>query len=221
MALYALQKEKKYSVDLLLTTINAKYDRVSMHGLHRSLLEEQAKSVGIPLEMIALDQSPTMEDYHMIMTKKIKSLREHGYSHTGFGDIFLEDLKEYRENMLAPIGVKAVFPLWKKDTRRLLLDFIKDGFKAIVICCNADLLPKSFCGRILNHDFLEELPKNVDPCGENGEFHTFCFDGPIFDRPVHFSKGDILYKTYPAPKTKKGPQQDDYGFWFCDLQLNV
>ncbi|MEX0273353.1 MAG: diphthine--ammonia ligase [Flavobacteriaceae bacterium] len=220
MALYAMQRAQKLSVDLLLTTINAEYNRVSMHGLHRNLLEEQAKAIGIPLEVVALDANPTMEDYQRLMTEKMQTLKMLGYTHAGFGDIFLEDLKDYREAMLAPIGIKTVFPLWKRDTGQLLLDFIEAGFKAIVICCNAKLLPKSFCGRLLNRDFLEDLPKDVDACGENGEFHTFCFDGPIFDSPVHFSKGDVLYKTYPAPQSGKGPKRDDYGFWFCDLRLS-
>ena len=105
----------------------------------------------------------------------------------------------------------------EKDTRQLLLDFIDTGFKAIVICCNAQQLPKSFCGRLIDHDFLNDLPETVDPCGENGEFHTFCFDGPIFKEPVAFSKGNIVYKTYPAPKSVDGQHPKEYGFWYCDL----
>ncbi len=219
MALHFLQEEKNLAVELLLTTINVKYDRVTMHGLHRSILEEQARAIGIPLEVMELDESPSMEDYHHLMTEKLMALKARGYTHTAFGDIFLEDLKNYRETMLAPMGIKAIFPLWKKDSKRLLLDFIGKGFKAIVICCNAALLPKSFCGRLIDYDFLSDLPKNVDPCGENGEFHTFCFDGPIFKKPVHFSKGKIIYRTYPAPQSEEGSIPQEYGFWYCDLAL--
>ena len=221
MALHAIQSANKLSVEVLLTTINSKYNRVSMHGLHRSLLEAQAKATGIPLEVMELDENPSMEDYNALMTKKLNSLQNRGYTHTAFGDIFLEDLKKYRESMLEPTGIQPVFPLWKKDTTQLLRDFIQAGFQAIVVCCNASLLPKSFCGRVIDNDFMADLPKDVDPCGENGEFHTFCFDGPIFNRPINFSKGEVFYKTYPAPKSEKGAKQDDYGFWFCDLQLNA
>ncbi|UJH67671.1 diphthine--ammonia ligase [Allomuricauda sp. SCSIO 65647] len=219
MALHSIQEEKSLAVELLLTTINVKYDRVSMHGLHRSILEEQARAIEIPLEVLELDESPSMEDYHHLMTEKLTALKARGYTHTVFGDIFLEDLRNYRETMLAQMGIKAIFPLWKKDSKRLLLDFIDNGFKAIVICCNAELLPKSFCGRLIDHDFLNDLPKNVDPCGENGEFHTFCFDGPIFKKPVYFSKGKIIYRTYPAPQSEEGAMQQEYGFWYCDLAL--
>ena len=128
---------------------------------------------------------------------------------------FLEDLKTYRENMLHPMGFEVVFPLWKKDTRQLVRDFINLGFKAVVICTNAQVLDKSFCGRMIDPSFLDDLPPNVDPCGENGEFHTFCFDGPIFRWPVPFRKGDLVYKTYPAP----GLKEAEYGFWYCDLHL--
>ena len=218
LALQEVQ-DKGFTVDLLLTAINGKYQRVSMHGLHRDLLEAQARALGLPLEVIELPENPSMETYQKLMDDRLQNLRERGFDTTYFGDIFLEDLKTYRENMLHPLGFEVNFPLWKKDTRELLLRFIDEGFKAIVVCCNAQVLSKSFCGRLLDHDFLKELPENVDPCGENGEFHTFCFDGPIFHRPVHFFKGDVFYKTYPAPKTGDGRQGDDFGFWFCDVQL--
>ncbi len=120
--------------------------------------------------------------------------------------------------MLEPTGIQPVFPLWKKDTKQLLRDFIQAGFQAIVVCCNPSLLPKSFCGRVIDNDFMADLPKDVDPCGEKGEFHTFCFDGPIFKEPVDFLIGDVHYKTYPAPKSANEPEVDDYGFWFCDLK---
>ena len=219
MALYSVQEARKNRVSLLLTTINTNYQRVSMHGLRRSLLEAQAKSIGIPLEVVEMPEKVTMETYGDIMQERLTSLKQRGYDTTYFGDIFLEDLKTYRENMLHPLGFKTIFPLWKRDTRQLLLDFIHSNFKAVVVCVNAQVLDKSFCGRLIDQSFLEDLPPNVDPCGENGEFHTFCFDGPIFKRPVPFGKGDIVYKTYPAPKTEKDQEISEYGFWYCDLYL--
>lgn len=216
LALHSLQQEKSVAVDLLFTTINKKYQRVSMHGLHRRLLQAQADAIGIPLEILELDENPSMEDYNRLMKEKVRALISRGYTHSVFGDIFLEDLKKYRESMLHPLGIKTIFPLWKKDTRQLLLDFIDAGFKAIIVCINAQNLPKEFCGRELNEEFLDDLPQEVDPCGENGEFHTFCYDGPLFQRPVEFEVGEKVYKTYPAPKTEDGPQE--YGFWFCDLK---
>ncbi|UOY07001.1 diphthine--ammonia ligase [Muricauda sp. SCSIO 64092] len=218
MALHMVQKEGK-EVDLLVTTISQKYQRVSMHGLHRSLLEAQAASLGIPLEVIELPENPTMEAYGTTMGERLTLLQNQGYAHSYFGDIFLEDLKVYREQMLHPLGFKAVFPLWKKDTRQLLLDFIDLGMRAIVICVNAQVLDKSFCGRVIDRSFLDDLPSNVDSCGENGEFHTFCFDGPLFQWPIAFTKGEIVYKTYPAPKTEQNTDVSEYGFWYCDLHL--
>ena len=219
MALYSLKMEGKQKVDLLLTAVNQKYQRVSMHGLHRNLLEAQAKSLGLPLEILELPENPSMEDYGRLMNERMLALKGRGFTATYFGDIFLEDLKAYRESMLQPLGFKVIFPLWKKDTKKLMQEFIRFKFKAIVVSVNAQVLDKSFCGRLIDESFLEDLPTNVDPCGENGEFHTFCFDGPIFQRPVPYRNGDVVYKTYPAPKTEKNKGITEYGFWFCDLHL--
>ncbi len=218
MALHAVQNGKKSQIDLLLTTISARYQRVSMHGLRRSLLEAQAVALGIPLTVIELPEHPSMEAYGLVMREQLSVLKKEGFTISYFGDIFLEDLRTYRENMLHPMGFKVVFPLWKKDTRQLLLDMINMGLKAIVVSVNAQVLDKSFCGRIVDTSFLEDLPATVDPCGENGEFHTFCFDSPLFQWPVAFRKGDIVYKTYPAPKTEQA-SNPEYGFWYCDLEL--
>lgn len=219
MALYEIQKNKQFVIEKLLTTINQKYNRVSMHGLHKTLLEVQAKATGISLEVVELDENVTMESYEKAMYQKLEKLKEEGLEYSIFGDIFLEDLREYRENQLKNIGIEGVFPLWKKDTKRLIQDFILDGFEAIVVSCNAQILPKSFCGRLIDESFLNDLPANVDACGENGEFHTFCFNGPIFDKKIHFEKGDIVYKTYPAPSSDT-QNLKEYGFWYLDLKLN-
>ncbi|MEM6316820.1 MAG: diphthine--ammonia ligase [Bacteroidota bacterium] len=217
MALYAILQDNQYCVERLLTTVNRKYDRVSMHGLHRSLLEVQAKAIGIPLETVELPENPSMEEYDQLMSDKVASLVAEELTHSIFGDIFLEDLRQYREEMLHPLGVKTVFPLWKKDTKQLLLDFIAQGFRAVVVCCNAQLLPESFCGCLLDRQFLADLPDNVDPCGENGEFHTFCFDGPIFKSPIPFSLGERILRTYDHPTNKTLPPT---GVWFIDVKMN-
>ncbi len=127
-----------------------------------------------------------METYNEIMKNAVIDLKNEGYNYSIFGDIFLEDLKQYREDNLSGIGIQAIFPLWKMDTRELVLDFIDKGFKAITVCVNAKFLSKDFCGRIIDRNFIDSLPEGVDPCGENGEFHTFVFDGPIFSTPVIF-----------------------------------
>jgi len=219
MALYFIRQNNQFSVDKLLTTVNKKFNRVSMHGLHRNLLEAQAKAIGIPLDILEVSETPTMEAYNELMKTKVEELHAEGYRHTIFGDIFLEDLRKNRENQLAPVGIQASFPLWKKDTRQLLSEFIALGFKAIVVCCQASSFPKSFCGRLIDKQFLRDLPAGIDACGENGEFHTFCFDGPLFSNPVNFTKKGIVYKGYPAPKLQDKNAPKEYGFWYLNIEL--
>lgn len=214
-ALYKLLQDPNYSVNTLFTSINKKYQRVSMHGLSVDLLKAQAKSIGLPLEIIELSEHATMEEYNNLMNGKMDEFLNNGYSHSAFGDIFLEDLKEYRVKMLQQKGLTGVFPLWKKNTKDLLKEFLNLGFKTIVVCINGNKLPKEFCGRIIDLDFIEQLPENIDPCGENGEFHTFCFDGPIFEEPIRFNLGEKVYKSYPNPQNPK----EEFGFWFQDIQL--
>lgn len=216
LALYYLQKKPEYQVDLLLTSVNSHHDRISMHGLRRSLLEKQAKAIGIPLITIELPESPSMDEYNSIMGEKINSLALQGFTYTAFGDIFLEDLRNYREEKLSHYNIKALFPIWKKDTKELIFSFLDLGFKTIVVCVNGNLLDKSFVGRVIDEQFLKDLPDNVDPCGENGEFHTFCFDGPIFSTPVEFEIGEIVSKSYTSQKTDDETQKT-IDFWFCDL----
>ena len=218
LALYHLQKEGTYQVDRLLTSINTHHNRVSMHGLRRELLEQQIKSVGLPVTTIELPEEPSMEDYNAIMNRSVQHLKSVGYSNCGFGDIFLEDLRAYRENQLKPFGITCHFPLWKKDTREILSEFIELGFKAIVICIKSELLDVSFVGREIDDRFINDLPANVDPCGENGEFHTFCYDGPIFSHPIQFVVGEKVFREYKAPKQENQLEEDStMGFWFCDL----
>jgi len=217
LALYKTLKEDQFEVHTLLTSINEEFQRISMHGVHVSLLEKQAESLGLPLIKMELPKEPSMEEYREIMSKTMNEIQSQGITHSIFGDIFLEDLRKYREDQLQSIGMKAVFPLWKQNTSHLINEFLDLGFKTIVTCVNETYLDKSFAGRIIDQNFIKDLPENVDPCGENGEFHTFTFDGPIFTNPIEFEIGETLKKTYPKPKSDENDFAGEYVFWFCDL----
>lgn len=219
LALWKVLKEKEFKVEYLLTSMNRFHDRVSMHGLRRNLLEAQARSLTISLTTVELPEEPSMAEYEMALIDKINWIKEHGITHSIFGDIFLEDLKIYREQKLASAGIQCVFPIWKSDTKNLIMEFLDEGFKAIVICINEKFLDKSFCGRMIDENFLNDLPPMVDPCGENGEFHSFVYDGPMFKYRIPFVKGEVVYKEYRAPGKPDdipGPKEN-YGFYFCDL----
>ncbi|MCA6069257.1 diphthine--ammonia ligase [Chryseobacterium sp. RG1] len=219
LALYKTLQEDQFEITSLLTSINKEFQRISMHGVHVSLLEKQAESLGFPLIKMELPKEPTMEEYREIMSKTMNTIQSQGVTHSIFGDIFLEDLRKYREDQLQSIGMEGVFPLWKIKTTDLIHEFLDLGFKTIVTCVNETYLDKSFAGRIIDKDFINDLPENVDPCGENGEFHTFTFDGPVFKNPVQFEMGETVKKTYPKPKTDDHEENGDYVFWFCDLLL--
>jgi len=212
LALYYLLQDNSYSIDTLVTTVNSHYNRVSMHGLHISLLQKQAKAIGIPIQIIELPEQPTMEEYETIMHNALDRLKAKHYTHCVFGDIFLEDLKTYREQHLNKQNIKALFPLWKQDTVTLINTFIDLGFKAIVVCANANYFSENFVGKTITKELISNLPEDVDPCGENGEFHTFCYDGPIFKHPVPFTIGEKIYREYNTPN-----DDSKTGFWFCDL----
>ncbi|MGB7785667.1 MAG: diphthine--ammonia ligase [Salinimicrobium sp.] len=221
-ALYLLQQQKQYAVEKLVCTVNSEVDRVSMHGLRKDLLLQQAKNIGIPLHIIPLQGNVSMDTYNRIMKEEMQQLKQEGFTHSVFGDIFLEDLKAYREQQLQKVDLEAVFPLWKMDTKKLMQDFLKAGFKAITVSVNAAVLDSSFCGRSIDEEFLAGLPASVDPCGENGEFHTFVFDGPIFREPINFRKGEIVAQTYELSEEKEDncfseEQSWDNKFWYCDL----
>jgi len=222
LALYHLLQNKNFSIDHLLVSVNAHHNRVSMHGLRRELMQKQIASIGLPYSTIELPEQPGMSEYETIMRQTVETLKQQGFNHTAFGDIFLEDLRTYREQQLAVYNITAHFPLWKRNTKELVHEFIDLGFKAMVICTKAELLDQDFTGRIIDRDFIKDLPANVDPCGENGEFHTFCFDGPIFKQAIPFTIGEKVFREYKSPKEEKDncfSQQPErpMGFWFCDL----
>ncbi|PTX62648.1 uncharacterized protein (TIGR00290 family) [Kordia periserrulae] len=222
LALYHVLQQKEYSVTQLVTTVNKDYERVSMHVLREALLDTQVARLQLPVQKIYFPAEVSMSMYDATMKKATQQLVDDGFSVGIFGDIFLEDLRNYREEKLKEVGITAVFPLWKKDTKALLKEFISLGFKAITVCVNAKLLDESFVGRILDEDFIKDLPANVDPCGENGEFHTFVFDGPLFSSPIDFTIGEKVLKTYtPSQKEEDTCASDnstwDTAFWYCDL----
>lgn len=215
LALYHILREKQFDVRYLLTTFNAEADRISMHGVRRELLIAQAEAIGIPVKLVHLPSGSDMEQYENAMNRAIEELKSEGIYDCIFGDIFLEDLRTYRETKLKTEGISAHFPLWKRDTGELVREFINLGFQTVVVCTDASKLDDSFAGRVIDPDFLADLPEQVDPCGENGEFHTFVFDGPIFQHPVSFKLGDQVHKTYTA----KNQQEEtiEYGFCFQEL----
>ena len=198
LALYYLQQENK-NVDLLLTSINENENAVSMHNVSSTLLDRQLEAISIPNQKLMMPSFPSMETYERIYNRQINSFRENGFTHAAFGDIFLEDLRQYREEQLAVLGIKALFPLWKQNSIELAEIFIAKGFRAIIICVNTSMLSEEFLGREINAAFLQELPGNVDPCGENGEYHSFCFAGPVFPHEVSFKTGSRYYKDVPDP----------------------
>lgn len=221
-ALYKIQKEKRFEVDKLVTTVNSEVDRISMHGTRKRLLELQAESLQIPLQIIPLQGNLSMTSYNEVIRNYTTKLLKEGFTQSIFGDIFLEDLRDYREKQLQEMGLEAVFPLWKSDTHQLVSEFLETGFKAITVSVNAKVLDRSFCGRILDTDFLNDLPSNVDPCGENGEFHTFVFDGPNFRNRIDFEVGEVVEKFYTPTKEKDDCFSNketpwDTTFYYCDL----
>jgi uncharacterized protein (TIGR00290 family) len=228
LALYKILQNPEFKIEYLLTSVNQQFQRISMHGVRVELLEKQAESIGIPLEIMQIPEMPTMEVYESVMQQTLEKLKKQDITHSVFGDIFLEDLRQYREDKLATLGFEGVFPIWKTPTKDLIQEFIDLGFKTIVVCVNERYLDKSFVGRIIDQQFLDDLPDNVDVCGENGEFHTFCYDGPIFQQPINFEIGETVYRKYEKPKedsSNTACDSDDstaydYGFWYCDLIPN-
>jgi uncharacterized protein (TIGR00290 family) len=202
LALHQLQRKPDVSVAALLTTITRDFDRISMHGVRRVLLEQQADSLDIPLHPIFISKGASDNEYETTMADAFSVYRDRGIDTVVFGDLFLEDIRAYRDGFLAKQSMIGAYPVWGKDTSALVRKFIGCGFKAAVVCVDPAQLDHSFVGRVIDEEFLSELPPDVDPCGENGEFHTFVFDGPNFRFPVQFSFGAISKRD---------------SFWFCDL----
>ncbi len=194
LALYKLQQTKNYQIIALLTTIIQDYDRISMHGVRTILLEMQAESLGLPIEKVLITKDTTDEQYEHKMWQVLAKYRTAGVSSVVFGDIFLENLREHRENNLSKIGMKAIFPLWKKDTTELAQSFINLGFRAVITCVDSHFLDRTFVAKELDERFLSALPAGIDHCGENGEFHSFVYDGPIFRQRISHKIGEVVLR---------------------------
>src|SRR5882672_10493097 len=169
LALYDIQRARKYRVAALLTTVTRDYDRISMHGVRRVLLEKQADSLGLPLHQVLISKDATNEEYEMKMGEAFSVYREKGIDSIVFGDLFLEDIRAYREQFLARHHMRGLFPVWKRDTGIFIKQFLELGFRAVVSCVDSKVLDQSFAGRLIDESFLSSLPSHVDPCGENGE----------------------------------------------------
>ncbi|MBO3699685.1 diphthine--ammonia ligase [Roseivirga sp. E12] len=213
LALYHILNSSEFEVKQLLTSVNTHTNRISMHGVRLDMLERQAEAVGLPLNLLELPKAPSMAEYDQLMRSKLEGVLESGIEYSVFGDIFLEDLKKYREERLSEVGLKAIFPLWKRNTKELIGEFLSLGFRTIVVAVDGSKLDKSFVGRELTDDFVADLPQGIDPCGENGEFHTFVFDGPIFKQPIDFKRGEVVAKSYSLSQN----DYDSVTYWFQDL----
>lgn len=216
LALSKVLYEGKYEIVSLLTTVNSESERSSMHAIPVSLLEKQAKSIGIPLYKVLLDPKGEMKGYEGAMTKAVNHFLSQDVTHFIFGDIFLHDVKTYREKQLNPYGITVVEPLWGKSSEKIMSEFLASGLKTIIVTTMAEILDDSFIGRLIDNNLIASLPKDVDICGENGEYHTFCYDGDMFQYPVPYSLGEPLKMTFPV-KLEDGTEKD-YSYWFANLQ---
>jgi uncharacterized protein (TIGR00290 family) len=190
-------------IDALITTVTDGYERVSMHGVRRELLHRQAEAIGAPAVEARIPVAASNERYEQAMREALAPFRDRGITRIAFGDLFLEDVRAYRERLAASVAMEAVFPIWGRDTAELAREFLALGFRAVLVCVDPRQIARRFCGRAYDHDLLAELPVSADPCGERGEFHTFVHDGPMFREPIAIRVGERLERE---------------GFCFCDVQ---
>jgi uncharacterized protein (TIGR00290 family) len=203
LALAETLEDRTHEVAGLITTLTEDYQRISMHGVRRVLLERQARSLGLPLEEVWIPRDASNQTYEANMGRALERYASQGVTSVVFGDIFLEDLRQYREKNLAQLDLQGIFPLWKRDTRELARSFLAKGFRAITTCVDGHALGKTYVGRVIDEGFLSDLPEGVDPCGENGEFHSFVFGGPILAEDVGYATGEVVLR--------------ENRFWYCDL----
>jgi uncharacterized protein (TIGR00290 family) len=203
-SLHLLHQDPQYRVAGLLTTLNNEFDRVAMHSTRREVLEAQAEAAGLPLHVVPLPWPCSDEEYESAMRTACDAAIASGIKAIAFGDLFLEDIRRYREERLIGTGLTPVFPVWKLDTRALLREMIDAGVKTRIVCIDPKKVPREFAGRDLDEEFLRDLPQGVDPCGENGEFHTCIYDGPMFSRAIPIESGEVVERE---------------GFVFADIKL--
>ena len=214
LALYKIQQENKYEIVSLITTINKEFNRVSMHGIRIELIEKQADSIGVSLHKMFVDGG-SHNEYEEKLKEVLKHYVDTRITKVVYGDIALEDLKEYRDNLLLQVGMTGIYPLWKQPTSKLIYEFLDLNFKTTICCIYTQYLAKGNVGKIIDNQFINELKNVVDPCGENGEFHTFCWSGPIFKKSIRFSLGKKIFKPVQMPNNKD--KKSNEGFWFIDL----
>lgn len=214
MALYKLKQDPDIIVKAVVTTLNDEYRRISMHGIRETLLDKQCDELGYPLIKMWVPNDPDNGSYETAFLNLAAELKADGVDTLVFGDIFLDDLREYRENLVKKVGIKAYFPLWKISTKQLVKEFSDLGFKAITCCVQSETLGSAWTGRQLDIDFFNTLPSAVDPCGENGEYHTFCYDGPVFNKRINYTSGEIVFKPLNIQKTDG---LEVSGFYYIDL----
>ena len=215
LAFNILQQSNEYNIVSLLTTVNSETKRSSMHGIPVALLQEQASSIGIPLYLMEYAPGEEMKGYESCMLKAVEHFKKQEVNHFAFGDIFLHDVRSYREQKLNPLGIEVVEPLWGKKTAEVMQDFLQSGFKTIVVCTMTDLLNETFIGRLINKSFTENLPPGVDIMGENGEYHSFCFDGPIFKYPIPYQLGKPFIFSHTF--NMEDGTEKTYNYWCADL----
>jgi len=202
LALYELERAGDCEIAALLTTVTDATGRIGMHAVRRELVARQAESLRLPLRELMVPPFPANDVYEAAMRGVLEEFAASGVRRVAFGDLFLEDIRTYREGMLAGLGLQGLYPVWGRDTSMLVREFLEVGFRAVLVCVDVEVLDASFAGRELDRALLAELPAGVDPCGENGEFHTFVFDGPGFRSPIAFERGDVRRES---------------SFAFCDL----
>ncbi|MBI1279432.1 MAG: diphthine--ammonia ligase [Anaerolineaceae bacterium] len=204
LVLHKLAASHDYEVQALVCHVDETTQKVSVHGVPRQLLEQQAQALNLPLKVVELPPSPSNTVYEERIAAALEPYRIQGIDTLAYGDLFLEDIRQYREQMLAKMGMQGLYPIWRENTRSLSQQFIELGFKARVVCVDLSQLSSTFAGRGFDEKFLADLPANVDPCGENGEFHTFVFDGPLFAAPMHVEIGKPFVR--------------DNRFYHCEIQ---
>ena len=204
MALFETRASNSFDVVALLTTVTRDFDRISMHGVRRVLLEKQAELLGLPVEKIWITKGAANQEYDSQMRRSLQKYKRSGVENVIFGDLFLQDIRRYREERLSEVGMRGVFPLWGRDTTKLARLIVDSGFRAIICTVDPKAMDKSYCGIEFDSDFVSRIPPGVDPCGENGEFHTFVYDGPTFKERIDIKVGDVVLRD---------------GFYFADISL--
>lgn len=215
LALYKMLQENKYEVVSLLTTVNRQTERSTMHGIPIALLELQAKSIGLPIYVVELTPKGDIIDYESAMKEAVEHFINLGVDHFAFGDIFLHDVRSYREKQLNPYGITVVEPLWDKSSQQIMDEFLESGLKTVIVTITDGMLNENMLGATLNRELVNSFPKDIDVCGENGEYHTFCYGGGMFSYDVPFSLGEKLKQTFPI-KHDTG-EIKEYSYWFASL----